>query len=631
MVDAADSIWELPGSGTDTVIAGFSYVLGDNLENLVLTGSADLNGTGNALANVLTGNAGSNVLTGLGGNDSYYVDSAGDTIVEAGGGGSDTVFASLSWVLAPTQSLENLTLTGLTAVNGTGNGLANILTGNKLGNVLDGLLGADTMAGGLGNDTYVVDNAGDVVTELAGQGTDTVSAGVNYTLSANIERMVLTGAANIAGTGNGLDNQITGNVGNNKLDGGVGVDTLIGGLGNDTYFIDNAGDKAAEAMSEGIDQVNASVSFTLGSNVENLLLTGTGDLTGTGNGLDNVLWGNDGDNVLNGMTGADKMLGGLGNDTYYVDSVFDQATDVASGGIDIVLASNSHILSQYIENLTLTGSANITATGNALDNILIGNAGGNRLTGGLGADSMTGGAGNDTYYVDNIADTTTEAANQGIDLVQSTVTYTLSNNVENLFLNGTANLNGTGNALANLIIGNDGNNVLDGKAGVDKLFGGAGNDTFYIDNASDSAKDDINGGMDLVISSVSVVLTANIENLTLTGSANVTGTGNMLANVLIGNDGINKLDGGAGNDTLTGGLGADVFVFGAGSGQDVVTDFSAAQHDLINVKAYSHGVVGGGGIVVSQVGGDTLIDFGGGNTVTIDGALKADVMSHMGW
>ena len=163
------------------------------------------------------------------------------------------------------------------------------------------------------------------------------------------------------------------------------------------------------------------------------------------------------------------------------------------------------------------------------------------------------------------------------------------------------------------------------------MAGGAGHDTFYLDNASDSAKDDVNGGTDLVISSASEVLTANVENLTLTGVANITGTGNGLDNVIIGNDGVNRLDGGMGDDTLTGGLGADVFMFNPGSGQDVVTDFSATQRDLIHVKAYSHGVVGGGGIVLSQVGGDTLIDFGGGNTVLIDGVLKADVISHMGW
>ena len=170
------------------------------------------------------------------------------------------------------------------------------------------------MRGGLGNDTYIVDNTGDRVEEAASAGTDTVQSSVSYTLGVNLENLILTGTESINGTGNSLDNSITGNSGNNTLDGGTGADTMSGGLGDDTYIVDNTGDRVEEAASAGTDSVQSSITHTLWANVENLTLTGSGVINGTGNTLNNLITGNGAANLIDGGNGNDSLNGGGGND-----------------------------------------------------------------------------------------------------------------------------------------------------------------------------------------------------------------------------------------------------------------------------------------------------------------------------
>ncbi len=580
---AADVVTENPNEGVDLVRASFSYTLGANVENLTLTGTGPISGTGNALSNVIIGNAADNVLDGAAGadtmrggsgNDTYVVDHPGDLVIENPNEGVDSVRSSVSYTLS--ANVENLTLLGSAAINGTGNGLNNTLTGNSGDNVLDGGAGADLLSGGAGNDTYVVDNVLDVVFEKSNEGIDTVLSAVPYTLSANVENLTLTGIAPIAGTGNALDNVLIGNSGDNALFGGPGndtldgrggADTLTGGPGDDVYVVDDPGDVVRENPNEGTDTVRAGITYTLGDAVENLTLTGDAPVNGTGNALDNRLVGNSAGNMLfggagkdflDGGAGADTMLGGAGDDTYLVDDAGDVVIEYPGEGVDLVKSAINYTLTANVENLTLTGTAAINGAGNALDNVLIGNVAGNVLSGGAGndtldggagADTLIGGPGDDTYVVDNAGDTVLENPGEGTDTIQSSISYTLAANVERLTLTGTAAINGTGNALNNVLRGNGANNVLDGAAGADSMLGGAGDDTYVVDNPGDTVIENASEGIDTIRSFVTYTLPANVENLTLVGTAPIVGTGNGLDNVITSNAAISTLAGGVGNDT----------------------------------------------------------------------------------
>ena len=352
-------------------------------------------------------------------------------------------------------------------------------------------------------------------------------------------------------------------------------------------------------------------------------------------GADILIGGQDGDK-LDGGAGADIMIGGQGDDNYTVDTVEhwdpvthtyllgnDQVIEAANEGYDGVTSTVSYTLSANVEALTLAVSR-LNGYGNGLDNLLTGSlgtdhleglAGNDALVGNKGADVMIGGQGDDTYYVDTVEhwdpvtqtyllgnDQVIENAGEGNDLVISTVTYTLPENVERLTLDLVASINGTGNSLDNVLFGNLGANrleglagadLLDGKAGADTMVGGTGDDTYVVDNVGDQVVETGAAGTDLVQSSISYTLGANVEKLTLTGSASISGTGNGLANTIIGNSAANIIKGGAGNDTLSGEAGNDRINGGAGD-------------DTIN-----------GGL-----GADTLVGGDGGDNFLFNSALS---------
>ena len=698
--DLGDVVTENASEGTDTVESSVNWTLGANLEKLVLTGTADLSGTGNSLTNTITGNSGNNrldggadadTLIGGAGDDTYVVDGT-DAITENADEGIDTVESSATYNLAAIANVENLTLTGSSAINGTGNALANLITGNTGANSLAGGDGDDTLQGGLGadkldggngtdiasyagssgavtvdlgtgtasggdatGDTFVaiegligsgladnltgstgnntIEGGADADTLAGGSGTDTASYagsafGVTVDLSNNANNAggdatgdSLSGFENLLGsanadvlTGDGSANKLEGGAGNDTLTGNAGTDTLAGGTGNDTYVVDSTSDVITENAGEGRDTVQTSVSYTLGAEVENLTLTGTGAVTGTGNALDNVIIGNTGNNTLtsgaggdrlDGGAGADSLSGGTGDDTYVIDNAGDTIAESANEGVDTVETTVSHTLGSNVENLVIRNGTGVSGTGNALDNSLFGNtgndtlagqAGADRLDGGAGTDSMSGGTGDDTYVVDNASDTVNELSGEGTDTVQAWVTHTLTGNVENLVLMGTADLAGTGNSLANTLTGNAGKNTLDGGTGTDTLAGGSGDDTYVIDSSGDVVAENVAGGVDLVQSKVTYTLGAEVEHLTLTDADAINGTGNALNNKIIGNSAANVLTGNDGNDTLSGDGdtavgGADTLVGGKGDdvyivdhSSDVITEAAGEGTDRVEIE-----------------------------------------------
>jgi trimeric autotransporter adhesin len=406
----------------------------------------------------------------------------------------------------------------------------------------------------------------------------------NGTSAANTINRSTSTAADLLNGLAGNDTLIGGNF-NDTLDGGTGSDSMSGGLGNDLYIVGSTTDIVVEAAAGGNDTVQSSVTYSLNTSgaaqVENLTLTGTGLINATGNALANILAGNAAANLMLGLDGADTLLGLGGNDT------------------------------------------------------LDGGNGSDSLDGGTGNDSMVGGAGDDAYVVDSATDKVVELAGGGFDRINSSVTLNLSTfaaEVESLILIGTAAINATGRTDDDVLSGNTAANVLTGLAGDDILFGGAGNDTldggegndFLIGgagndsmiggNGSDTYTVDaigdivvegvgLSGDQDTIQSSITLNLTtfaANVESLSLTGSAAINGTGtngdnfilgNSAANILTGlggndsfqaGDGNDTIDGGVGNDTIDGGLGNDSMTGGAGDDSFTVNSVGDVVVEVIN-------------------------------------------------
>lgn len=527
-----------------------------------------------------------------------------------------------------------------------------------------GLTAADVSQAVVGGILYLTITRPDGTRVTENMGTASTISSVNFSNGTSVGYGSLAtqingtaGADNLSGTAaadqmDGLagNDTLFGLGGNDRLYGSAGTDQLLGGIGNDSLYggLDNdflIGGAGADYLDGGAgtsdwaqyDTATAGIRVDLtapGTNtgdaagdrfvgIENLFGTAFND-TVRGNTGNNILWGgagNDsiigeaGDDALNAGAGTDTLAGGAGNDTYTIDGG-DTIIEAANAGTDLVNSSANYALAANVENLTLTGTAAINGSGNALANRLTGNGAANVLNGGTGADTLTGGAGNDVYVTDG-GETIIEAANAGVDRVQSSVTLALGLNLENLVLTGTAAINGIGNVLANSITGNAAANTLNGGGGADTLIGGAGNDT-YISDGLDIITEAAGAGTDLVQSSGGYTLAANLENLTLIGTA-VRGTGNDLANRLTGNASNNVLSGGAGNDTLVGGAGNDTLDGGAGTNTVIYSGTAAVTVNLTNGTATG----GEGSDVLSNI---DIVRTGNGNDVLV-GDANANALS----
>jgi Ca2+-binding RTX toxin-like protein len=538
---------------------------------------------GTEAADTLAGTAGDDVIRGLGGNDKLS-GGAGNDVLD-GGAGNDILYGGVGGYQAGSGAGND------TYVFGRGYGQDVIYdfdatAGNLDTIVLGDLTQSDVTIRRDQSSLFVSVNGGSDVLRVADWG-----AGSAY----RIERIVFAdgsvldeaalalapyrgsdGNDNIVGTRD--DEVMYGFNGNDTLAGLAGDDLLYGGEGNDTL----KGEDGNDAL--------------------------------FGDDGNDLLYGGAGNDLLDGGTGTDRMYGGAGDDVYWVDSSADKVFESTNEGIDTVMSSVDYTIADKVnvENITLVGDA-VSAVGNNSSNVLRGNerdnslsgGGGNDLLdGGVGADTMAGGTGNDTYVVDDAGDVVVENANEGIDTVESSVSVTLGDFVENVRLTGTDPVNATGNELANSMIGNSAGNALIGGAGQDTIQGAGGDDLLDGGDGADSL--DGGAGVD--------VLQGGAGDDTLRDA-----------------DGNSLLDGGAGADDIRAD-GAASFVAG-GRGDDriavdaagtVVAHNRGDGQDTLDLNAERVTLSLGGGtgyqdLALRKSGDNLVLELGSGDAVTLEG------------
>jgi Ca2+-binding RTX toxin-like protein len=507
-----------------------------------------------------------------------------------------------------------------------------LLNGGDGNDSLDGGAGADTMVGGLGDDFYVVDDAGDVVTENPGEGNDTIGTRINnYVLpeGLNVENLALLGT--VVGTGNSGGNHITGTFGNNILAGLGGADTIDGGLGTDI---------ATYAASAAAVNVSLATGSGFGGDADGDILNGIEWLVGSA--YNDTLAGDAGDNSLTGGGGTDTVS--------YEHAALGVTVTLAATGPQDTIGAGIDKLSGF-ENITGSASDD-TLTGNQLTNVLIGGAGNDTLEGGGGADTLIGGTPGGPLAAANAAstnapwesDTATYAASAAAVNVSLATGKGQGGDAKGDTLIDIENLTGsdfndvlTGNGQGNVLIGGTGDDSLAGGAGDDTLEGGIGNNLLNGGDGVDTASYEHAGsGVTVNLTIATAQNTGGAGNDRLASIENVTGsahgdtlTGNQLANVLIGGAGNDTIDGGAGNDTLRGDTGTNTFVFGVNFGHDTIKDFQLMQ-DVVRLtfpqasKFVTAAAVGDDGL------GNARFVVNASNTITFLGISPDALKAHLG-
>ncbi|MBE9603881.1 proprotein convertase P-domain-containing protein [Acetobacteraceae bacterium H6797] len=556
---------------------------------------------GNSLANTIMGNRGNDTIYGMDGDDVLFGGLGDDWI--NGGAGNDTIDGGAGNDILYGGSGNDTLYGGDGDDTLSGDGGNDVLYGGDGNDTLDGKEYPDTLYGGAGDDLLLGGIGDDTL--YGGTGNDTLYGGTyNDILYGDEGNDTLFGEANT--------DTLYGGDGDDYISGGDGNDTLFGGNGNDIIYGDAGNDVIDGEAGDDTIYGGLGNDIVSGGDGDDYISGGDGRDTLSGGSGNDTIYGDAGDDVIDGGTGNDTLYGGIGNDTIAGgdgnDIIFGEAgndnlsggagNDIISGddGNDVIDggAGNDTLYGGDGKDILTGGAGNDILYGDAGDDTLDGGAGADTLyggdgndllfggdnsdvlDGGLGADTMTGGAGNDTYYVDDIGDLVTEQRGEGTDTVISSIDYTLGDWLENLTLTGDARY-GAGNNVNNVITGTDGNDVLIGYGGADILMGGAGNDT-------------LDGGVSA-----------------------------------------DWLAGGTGDDVLTGGSAGDTFVFNPNEGNDRITDFRAAQGDVVFLANFGEALDTWDEIRahMTQSSAGTLLDTGQGTSILFEGvkiaSLSADV------